>query len=175
MIPNKELMGKFADMLRKESSLGYVYRLAKESDRMLKATLAGDTDTMADILELAHDTEVPLLRYNNETELTAVVNLVYLAARDSYRVEREDKSGIGYVDFIFYPAKEKAADCIILELKVDHTPDEAIRQIKDKKYALRFKGKLGEEPKYTGRILAVGISYDRQKKKHSCKVEILDK
>ena len=175
MIPNKELMGKFADMLRKESSLGYVYRLAKESDRMLKATLAGDTDTMADILELAHDTEVPLLCYNNETELTAVVNLVYLAARDFYRVEREDKSGIGYVDFIFYPAKEKDADCIILELKVDHTPDEAIQQIKDKKYALRFKGKLGEEPKYTGRILAVGISYDRQKKKHSCKVEILNR
>ncbi|MDD7389722.1 MAG: AAA family ATPase [Lachnospiraceae bacterium] len=175
MIPNKELMGKFADMLKKEPSLGYIYRLAKASDNMLKATLAGDTDTMAEILELAHDTEVPLLCYNNETELTAVVNLVYLSARDSYRVEREDKSGIGYVDFIFYPAKEKDADCIILELKVDHTPDEAIQQIKDKKYALRFMGKLGEEPKYTGRILAVGISYDRQQKKHSCKVEILEK
>ena len=174
MIPNKELMGKFSDMLRKESSLGYVYRLAKESDRMLRATLAGDTDTMSKILELAHDTEVPLLSYNNETELTAVVNLVFLSARDNYRVEREDKSGIGYVDFIFYPAN-KDADGIILELKVDHTPDEAIQQIKDKKYALRFKGKLGEEPKYTGRILAVGISYDRQQKKHSCKVEVLDK
>ena len=174
MIPNKELMGKFSDMLKKESSLGYVYRLAKESDKMLKATLAGDIDTMEKILELAHDTEVPLLSYNNETELTAVVNLVYLAARDHYRVEREDKSGIGYVDFIFYPT-DKDADCIILELKVDHTPDVAIQQIKDKKYALRFKGKMGEEPKYTGRILAVGISYDKQQKKHSCKVEILDK
>ncbi|MGN0404000.1 MAG: AAA family ATPase [Bariatricus sp.] len=174
MIPNKELMEKFSDMLRKESSLGYVYRLAKESDRMLRATLAGDTDTMANILELAHDTEVPLLSYNNETELTAVVNLVYLAARDNYRVEREDKSGVGYVDFIFYPLKDKDADCIILELKVDHTPDEAVRQIKDKKYALRFKGKLGEEPRYTGRILAVGISYDKKQKKHSCKVEVLN-
>ena len=174
MIPNKELMGKFTDMLRKESSLGYVYRLAKESDKMLKATLAGDTDTMAKILELAHDTEVPLLNYNNETELTAVVNLVYLAARDNYRVEREDKSGIGYADFIFYPTN-KNADCIILELKVNHTPEVAIQQIKDKKYALRFKGKLGEEPKYTGRILAVGIGYDKQQKKHSCKVEVLDK
>ena len=50
MIPNKELMGKFSDMLRKESSLGYVYRLAKESDRMLRATLAGDTDTMSNFL-----------------------------------------------------------------------------------------------------------------------------
>lgn len=61
-IPNKELLDKFAVMLRKEPSLGYVYHLARESDRMLQATIAGDTDTMAEILEMAHDTEVPLLR-----------------------------------------------------------------------------------------------------------------
>ncbi len=48
---------------------------------MLKATLAGDTHTMEKILELVHDTEVPLLSYNHETELSAIVNLVYLAAR----------------------------------------------------------------------------------------------
>ena len=29
---------------------------------------------------------------------------------------------------------------VILELKVDHTPEEAIAQIKEKEYALRFKG-----------------------------------
>lgn len=172
-IPNKELMNKFDDMLRKEPSLGYVYRLAKASERMLKATLAGDTQEMAEIMELAHDTEVPLLSYNSETELTAVVNLVYLAARDSYRVEREDKAGIGYVDFIFYPETDKNADCIILELKIGKTPEAAIQQIKDRKYALRLKGKLGEKTRYTGRILAVGICYDKQSKKHHCKVEVL--
>lgn len=32
-IPNKELMDKFADMAEKETSLGYVHRLAKESNR----------------------------------------------------------------------------------------------------------------------------------------------
>ena len=173
MIPNKELMNKFADMLKKEASLGYVHRLAKESDRMLRATLAGDTETMAEILELAYDTKIPLLSYNDETELTAVVNLVYLSARDNYRVEREDKSGVGYVDFIFYPVN-RDADGIILELKVDHSPDEAIRQIKDKKYILRFTGKLGEERKCAGRILAVGISYNKKQKKHACKVEVLN-
>ena len=172
-IPNKELMDKFADMLQKENSLGYVYRLAKESDRMLKATLDGDTSTMIDILEYAHDTEVPLLSYNHETELTAIVNLVYLSARDRYRVEREDKAGVGYVDFIFYPQTDKNADCIILELKVDSTPDIAIAQIKEKQYTLRFSGKLGEQNIYTGRILAVGISYDRNIKKHDCKIEVL--
>ena len=44
-IPNKELMNKFNDMLLKEPSLGYMNQLAKESDRMLKATKAGDTGT----------------------------------------------------------------------------------------------------------------------------------
>lgn len=169
-IPNRELMEKFDEILVKNESLGYVYRLAKESEKMLKATLAGDTLTMERILEFAHNTEVPLLSYNHETELSAIVNLVYLAARDSYRVEREDKAGTGYVDFIFYPY-DTTADCIILELKVDHTPDEAIAQIIDKKYALKFMPKLAGQKIYTGRILAVGIGYWKESKKHSCKVE----
>ena len=172
-IPNKELMDRFDEMLQREPSLGYVYRLARASDRMLEATLNGDVDTMAEILELAHDTEVPLLRYNNETELSAVVNLVYLSARDRYRVEREDKSGTGYVDFIFYPETDKSLDSIILELKVDSSPEEAIRQIKTRKYDLRFRERIGEEQKYTGRILAVGISYNKKTKKHICRVEVL--
>lgn len=172
-IPNKELMDKFADMLRKESSLGYVYRLARESDRILAATLASDTKTMAEILGYAHNTETPLLSYNSEAELSAIVNLVYLSARDTYNIQREDKAGIGYVDFIFYPISDKNADCIILELKVNQTPEEAIRQIKEKNYALRFQGKLGEFAQYTGRILAVGIAYDKQAKQHSCMVEVL--
>ena len=172
-IPNKELMDQFDDMLKKEPSLGYVNQLARESDKMLRATLEGDTDTMLSILEHAHNTEIPLLSYTSEADLTALVNLVYLSARDSYRVEREDKAGIGYVDFIFYPERDVRDDCIILELKVDHTPEEAIRQIKDRKYALRFAPKLGEAPRYTGRILAVGIAYDRGEKKHGCKIEML--
>lgn len=172
-IPNKELMDRFSDMIQKEASLGYINRLAKESERMLTATLSGDVETMAEILEYAHNTESPLLVYNSEAELSAVVNLVYLSARDYYDIQREDKGGVGYVDFIFYPKADRNADGIILELKVDHTPEEAISQIRDKKYALRFMGKIGEEHKYTGRVLGVGIGYDREKKHHRCKVEVL--
>ncbi len=172
-IPNKELMDKFDDMLQKEPSLGYIHQLAEKSGQMLKATLENDTASMLEILEFAHNTEVPLLTYNHETELTAVVNLVYLAARDFYRIEREDRAGIGYVDFIFYPEFDRNADGIILELKVGHTPEEALQQIKNKKYALKFEGKLGEESRYTGRILGVGITYDKETKVHECKIEVL--
>ncbi len=171
-IPNRELMDKFTEVLLKEPSLGYVYRLARESEKMLRATLAGDTDRMLEILEFAHNTEIPLLSYSNEADLTALVSLIYLSARDYYRVEREDKAGTGYVDFIFYPEKKDETG-IILELKVNAPPREAIRQIKEKKYALRFEGRLGERAEYTGRILGVGISYDKETKVHACEIEVL--
>ena len=173
-IPNKELMDKFAEMVQKEPSLGNVYRLTRESGRMLAATKAGDTDTMEKILQFVHDTESPLIAYNNEAELSAILNLVYLQARDHYRIEREDRAGVGYVDFIFYPYV-KSDDAIIIELKVDHTADEAVRQIRERRYALRFEGRIGERPEYTGRILAVGIAYQKgdKKKRHQCKVEVL--
>ena len=173
-IPNKELMDKFAEMAQKEESLGSVYRLTKESARMLAATKAGDTKTMTEILQFAHNTESTLLVYNSEAELTYVINLVYLQARDYYRIEREDKAGLGYVDFIYYPIR-KDDDAIIIELKVNHTADEAIQQIKDRQYALKFAGKIGEKPEYTGRILAVGIAYNKDDpdRRHECKVEVL--
>ena len=171
-IPNKELMNKFDDMIQKEERLGYVYQLAKESERMLKATLAGNTKVMEEILEYAHNTETPIISYNNETELSAIVNLIYLSARDIYRVEREDKAGKGFVDFVFYPKRE-CDPGMILELKVDHTSEEALEQIKNKNYKLRFQGKLAEKKVTVKKILGIGISYDRKTKKHSCQVEWL--
>lgn len=33
--------------------------------------------------------------------------------------------------------------------------------------------RMGEQKRRAGRILAVGISYDRKTKKHRCKIEIL--
>lgn len=174
LIPNKELMERFFQVMQNEASLGYVYRLAQESERMLQATLAGDTAVMAEILELVHDTESPLFYYNHETELAAVVNLAYLSARDRYDVQREAKAGTGYADFIFYPKADSCTDGMILELKVDGTPEQAIRQIRERKYALRFYGKAAETAVFGGRILAVGIAYDKKQKKHKCQVEVLE-
>ncbi|WP_026669534.1 AAA family ATPase [Butyrivibrio sp. AE3006] len=169
MIPNKELMGQFADMISREASLGYVYRLARESEKVLEATLLGREDEIASILECFHDSEAPIIRYNNESDLSVIVNLAYLAARDRYDVHREDKSGKGFVDFIFYP-KRDGEPGIILELKVDDTAESAINQIKEKKYIQRFTGKVAEIIE-TKRVVFVGISYDKMNKKHTCKIE----
>lgn len=51
------MMGAF---FGKAVSLGYVYRLANVSSRMLRATLDGDTATMAEILQYAHNTDIIL-------------------------------------------------------------------------------------------------------------------
>ncbi len=103
--------------------------------------------------------------------MTAIVNLVYLAARDSYYVERENKAGKGYVDFIFYPENPQD-DGIILELKVDDTPEAAIEQIKARKYANKFQGKMAEKKRHIGRTLMVGNGYGKKDKEHHCKVGI---
>ena len=173
-IPNKELMDQFANMVRQKSDFGYMYRLAVESGKMLLATKKGDTDTMTEILERAHNTESPLIRYNSEAELSKLITFVYLQAREFYDIRLEEHAGTGCVDYIFYPFR-KEDDGIIIELKVDGTADSAIRQIKDRNYALNFEGKLGQQRPCTGRILAVGIAYDRKdpNKKHECKVEVL--
>lgn len=59
-IPNKELMDKFAEVVQREPSLGNVYKLTRESGRMLAATKAGDTKTMTELMEYAHNTHSPL-------------------------------------------------------------------------------------------------------------------
>ncbi len=102
-IPNKELMEKFDELLLSNQNLGYVYRLAKESARMLQATLHGDTDTMEEILEYVHDTEVPIYSYNNEVELSAIANLVYLSAEQikhkNYKLRFQGKLAEGNLEF----------------------------------------------------------------------------
>ena len=60
---------------------------------------------------------------------------------------------------------------MILELKVDATPEEVIQQIKEKQYDLKLRERLGEDKE--NKILAVGISYDKKTKNHKCCVENL--
>ncbi|ADL34910.1 hypothetical protein bpr_I2177 [Butyrivibrio proteoclasticus B316] len=168
-IPNMELMKQFENMLYKESDLGYINRLAKESQKMIDATINQNTEVMSKILEYAHDSESPILEYNNEIELSSIVNLVYLSARDQYDIQREDKGGKGFVDFIFYP-RLSGKPGIILELKVDETAQYALNQIKDKNYIMRFKGKIAEKSA-CDEIILVGISYDKKNKKHHCITE----
>ncbi|SFD32453.1 hypothetical protein SAMN05421842_13234 [Clostridium uliginosum] len=91
-IPNKELMQEFEKALEDES-FGYVAEIIDNSKKMLKATVSEDTETIVKILHDIHNSEIPILQYNDENSLACVLTLAYLSARDTYRVEREEKSG----------------------------------------------------------------------------------
>lgn len=161
-IPNKELRMKFEDALE-DNSMNEISKLVLQSNEMLKATLKKDTETMEKLLQEAHDINIPVIKYNDENSLACVITLVYLNARTKYKIVCEMPAGIGFADFIFYP-NEKSKPAFIIELKKDVSPDEALKQIREKRYALALKD-------YTGQKLAVGISYDTKQKQHHVKIE----
>ncbi|MBD5458760.1 MAG: AAA family ATPase [Lachnospiraceae bacterium] len=162
-IPNKELMIEFESALE-DDDFGYVAELVRNSNEVLNATLDRKGDIVASYLHNIHNSELPILKYNDENSLSCIVTLAYLSARNKYKVEREEKSGKGYVDFVFYPRRMNLPG-IIIELKADSLPEAAIRQIKDKEYC----EKLWKEN--VKNILVVGISYDSKKKEHQCMIE----
>ena len=161
-IPNKELMIKFDDALE-DKSMNEVSKLVLRSDEMLKATIRQDVDKMAEIIQEAHDINIPIIKYNDENSLACVISLVYLSARSKYKIVREMPAGIGFADFIFFP-KDKSKPAFIIELKKNSTSEEALKQIFDKRYDLALKD-------YTGLKLAIGISYDSNLKKHSISIQ----
>ncbi len=161
-IPNKELRIKFDEALE-DKSMGAVSELVMKSNEMLKATLRKDTETMEKLIREAHDINIPVIKYNDENSLACIITLVYLSARTKYKIVREMPAGIGFADFIFYP-NDKSKPAFIIELKKDSTPDEALKQIKEKRYPLALKD-------YTGTKLAVGITYDSRLKQHHVKIE----
>ena len=162
-IPNKELMLEFQKTL-KDDDFGYVAELVRNSDEVLHATWNKNGDIVSSYLHDIHNSELPILKYNDENSLSCVVTLAYLSARNRYKVEREEKSGKGFVDFLFYP-RRKNLPGIIIELKANDTPSAAIAQIKEKEYSEKLKKENIEH------ILLVGISYDTDKKEHKCLIE----
>lgn len=126
-------------------------------------TINQDTETMARLIQEAHDINIPVIRYNDENSLACIIVLCYLSARSKYKIIRECPAGMGFADFIFYP-NDKSKSSFIIELKKDSTHKEALKQIHDKRYRLALKD-------YTGKKLAIGISYDSKLKNHKVKIK----
>lgn len=62
------------------------------------------------------------------------------------------------------PKKNKDVPAMIIELKCNQTPEDAIAQIKERRY-------MDGMEDYKGNTLLVGISYDKNTKKHSCLIQ----
>ena len=62
------------------------------------------------------------------------------------------------------PKKNKDVPAMIIELKCNQTPEDAIAQIKERRY-------MNGMNDYKGNTLLVGISYDKITKKHHCLIQ----
>ena len=162
-IPNYEISEQFASTI-KVMGWSEVADSLKLSDELLKATLNCDEEKVAELIDKAHSENTSILKYNDENSLSCVISLAYYCARKTYTMERELPAGKGYVDIVFKPRRNNSNPAIIVELKYAKTAEGAIEQIKEKQYADCLND-------YTGEILLVGINYDKEEKKHTCKIE----
>ncbi|MCD8329506.1 MAG: PD-(D/E)XK nuclease domain-containing protein, partial [Lachnospiraceae bacterium] len=167
-IPNREVADAFRSAI-KGSSWTEVNKALSQSEKLLKATLDGDTETVAQLLELAHEACTSSLEYNDENSLSCAILLAYYTAQNDYEIFRELPTGKGFADYAFIPRKNSCKPALLIELKYNHSADSAIKQIHDHRYCGKLSG-LAEE------IILVGISYEKRtrgenKKHHSCIIE----
>lgn len=165
-IPNKEVRQEFINCIE-DGGWEEVMNSLRRSDELLNATLSGDSDTVARILEEVHQQNTSIITYNNELSLSVTLSLEYYSAKNSYEIFRELPSGKGFADLTFIPRKGIDAPAMVIELKYNNSADNAIEQIKAKNYTEKLSAFIGE-------ILLVGISYD-DSKGHSCVIEKIEK
>ena len=161
-IPNSEVRQEFINSVE-DGGWENLMKAIKASDKLLEATLNGDSDTVAELVERSHAENTSILQYNDENSLACAVSLAYYTAQNKYIMHRELPSGKGFADLVFVPRKNVELPAIVVELKHNKTSGTAIEQIKQKKYTDKIA-------QYTGEILLVGINYDDDKG-HTCEIE----
>jgi len=162
-IPNLEVAKEMEKAVKANNWKGVVEAL-KQSRTLLKATIQGDEDFVAKALDSAHSENTSILSYNDENSLACVLSLAYYYARNNYIIHRELATGKGFADLVLIPHKNVESPALVIELKYEKNAKAAISQIKDRNYPQKIA-------EYTGDILLVGISYDKDTKRHECQIE----
>ena len=163
-LPNYEVATAYEAAL-KTGNWQEIAKSVSKCDELMWATIDGEADTVAELVELAHETYTSVLKYNDENSLSCVLTMAYFTAPAYYNIVREFPAGKGYADMVLIPRRDSGnKPAIVIELKWNKDADAAIRQIKEKRYA-------GELSGYTDKILLVGIIYDKETKHHECVIE----
>ncbi len=130
----------------------------------MRSLLDGEAEAVARGVEAVHDESTSILSYNNENSLSCVISLAFYYARNDYVIHREYASDKGFADLVLIPRRNVSKPAVVIDLKCNKDAVTAIDQIKQKSYP----AKVAE---YLGNLLLVGISYDRETKQHSCRIE----
>ena len=166
-VPNYEVASAYNLALR-SSGWSQVAKMISRCDEVLKATIRKDTEKVAEIIELAHETYTSILKYNDENSLSCVLTMAYFTAPAYYNIVREFPAAKGFADMVFIPrANAGNRPAMVVELKYNQSADSAIHQIKERRYQGALSG-------YSDKILLVGVNYEadgNDKKKHTCAIE----
>ena len=166
-IPNMEIRAEFVRAMQDEK-WSVVIDAVKDSEELLEATLNKNETAVARAIDIVHMNTTSILTYNSENSLSCCLTIAYYSARKDYTIIRELPSGKGYADLIFLPRKGSEKPALVIELKWDKKVETAIHQIKNKRYTEHIKD-------FTGKILLVGINYDKDSKEHRCSIEEVEK
>ncbi|MDD6085811.1 MAG: AAA family ATPase [Oscillospiraceae bacterium] len=161
-IPNGEVRQEFINSIE-DGGWEPVVQAIHSSEKLLQATLSGDKETVAKLIEQVHQENISILKYNDENALSCVISLAYYSAQKNYTLHREMPAGKGFADIVFEPNQNCNLPALIVELKWGHSAEEAVERIKKKDYLDCLKN-------YNGEVILVGINYDKEKH-HTCKIE----
>ena len=169
-IPNKEILDEFKTSTKGKEWTD-TFKAFDTSLKLLEATWKRDSDTVAEMVEDAHN-KASNKTYHDEAALSYGIQLAYYAARKYYTTIQELDTGKGYADLVFVPAPQHAEKPLLLiELKYGKSAKAAMDQVRRQKYLDRFGH-------YKGNILIIGINYDKDLpntspdfKHHSCIIE----
>ena len=165
-IPNNEIRGEYVNAVA-VSEWGEVSKALKNSADTLRAIWQLQPERVALGIEQAHF-ETSHLQYNDENALSYTISLALYAARNFYTVYRELPTGKGFADMVFIPRPHFAdKPALVVELKWDKSAQGAVEQIKNKQYCESLQD-------YQGKIILVGVNYDKKSRKHSCEIELLE-
>jgi hypothetical protein len=159
-IPNEEVKESFYNAIG-DTNWTPVLEAIKASDALLKATINGDGEAVAAGVDRVHMANTSILTYNDENALACVITLAYYNAINQYTLHREMPAGKGYADILFRPRKYADCPAMVVELKVNRSAESALSQIKERRYVEALED-------YQGKVLLVGVNYDKETKEHTC-------
>ena len=162
-IPNEEVREEFVLAVTKGRHTELA-KLIQISDRLLEQTLSMNERAVEKAIEETHQIVSSPLSYNKEDSLRSTIRFAYITCIDDFMEVDEFPAGIGYVEMVFMPKQGSAMQVILIELKWNKTSESAMNQIRDRNYPQAFKN-------YGGDIYLVGINYDADTKKHTCRIE----
>ena len=166
-IPNEEIRSEFKNAVE-DTGWDSVMKAIQKSDELLCATWNQNEEAVAERLNQVQMENTSVFSYNDENSLSCVITLAYFNAMNEYTLVREMPTGKGYADIVFLPKKHSDKPAMVVELKYNQSAEGAIAQIHEKQY-------MNALEEYKGKVILVGINYDKKRKTHQCRIVSVNK